>query len=332
MPFSTRRFRASLRAAACVAISLSSGASAASWMTELRGYDQRAANIGYRLAVAARPHCTMISPALGLSFDAIEQYESADRPLARSELGLGLTLQVSAVVPEGPADLAGVRIGDGLVAIAGTPINSPAKGSSAYARVENATQALQLVALSEPVELELVRGELEQKVRVVPQAACSTRFIVSTRESLDTFTDGYNVDLPAGLFRFAVDDDEVAAVAAHELAHGIFNQVRNRPKDLSGRRRVEYHADALGIALMASAGFSPRGAARFWTRFVAKDRLGFFRSRSHPSSTHRLAQIKVMVAAVDAGRSPTELATDIIRAELSAASRTTAQQKPNNPK
>ena len=29
-----------------------------SWMAELRGYDQRAATIGYRLAVAAKPFCT----------------------------------------------------------------------------------------------------------------------------------------------------------------------------------------------------------------------------------------------------------------------------------
>ncbi|MEP2726946.1 M48 family metallopeptidase [Roseibium sp.] len=284
-------------------------------MSELRQYDQRATAIGYRLATAARPYCARTSPTLGLTLDALERYEFADRPLAGQELGLTRELQIVGVTAGGPGDIAGLEVGDELNSIAGRPLALAPSGSPSHARVEEAYAAIERAG-PESIELGIRRGSTERILHVAPAIGCDIHLVISTRTSLSTFTDGHDIDVPVGLFRFAASDDEVAFAVAHEIAHAIFNQHRKAPKSFKAKRHMELRADALAVGLMAQAGFDPSGAVEFWTRFKARDTFGFLRFPDHPSTKYRLNQVRSNVTKLHAGSAPSELIAEVMQAEL----------------
>lgn len=295
-----------------ISLAVSRQAAAESWVSELRRYDQEAATIGHRLALAAREYCVNTAPALGLSVDALERYDLEDRALAQDELGLGGAVQISAVVPGGAASRAGVVAGDNLISIAGEAIGQGAPGAASYARTDAVLVALRTASDAEFLELGFRRGNTDFVTRLTSDLGCDIEWIVSTRSSRSTFTDGHAVDLPVGLFRFARSDGEIAFVAAHELAHAIFRQQGKRPRSLSGKRELEHSADALGVVLLMQAGFPPRDAAIFWTRFARADKLGFLRSADHPSTKDRIRRIEALIDEIDRGARPQDIAERLI--------------------
>jgi hypothetical protein len=290
-------------------------AQAASWMSELRTYDRQAAAIGYKLATAARPYCVRTSSTLGVTVDAVERYEPADWPLAGSVLGLTGALQISGVAAGGPGDLAGLKAGDELSSIAGKSLPFVPSVSPSHARVEEVYASIEHAAPGS-IELAVRRGSEEWVVKASPAIGCDIHLVVSTRMSLSTFTDGRDIDMPVGLFRFADSDAEIAFVAAHEVAHAIFNQHRRPPKSLKDKRDLELRADELAVGLMALAGFDPHGAVEFWTRYKARDTFGFLGSPSHPSNKHRLSQVRSSVTKLKEGSPPSELISEAMFAEL----------------
>lgn len=287
------------RAATLLILALSSGAGArgSDWLQVLRGYDQRAATLGFRLAVAARPWCARSAPLWGGDLGAVSQFGRDDQAAARRSLGLTDAPVLTAVVPDGPADRAGLRVGDELVAVDGAPVTTEGAGlADSPAHADAATRQLGDALAGGVATLTVRRAGNLVTVRLVGQPGCAVRWIVSSRDGVGAASDGVDVDLPVGLFRFAPDDHELAAVAAHELAHVVFQDTRPRPRTVADRRREEDDADALGVVLMARAGYDPAAAVRFWTRFRAADRFGFLRAPTHRSTAGRVRLIRATVA------------------------------------
>jgi predicted Zn-dependent protease len=102
------------------------------------------------------------------------------------------------------------------------------------------------------------------------QPRCVSLFWVDPKSTKDAGADGERVRVTSGLIAFLVNDDELAAVAAHELAH---NQL-GHPALLDGLKKgrakalrtTEIEADQLAIWLLANAGYDPRAAVRMWQR------------------------------------------------------------------
>lgn len=282
------------------------------WVSDLRGYDQRAATIGHRLATAALPYCDRTIPTLGLSLDAIERYDHDDRGLVRSELGLGDAVQISAVVPDGPASAAGAQPSDSLIAVDSEPVADFAGGPPALARLEQVLTVLNDTDTRTGTVLTLRREGTEFVAHIIPQVVCDVEWVVSTRTSQNTFSDGRHVDLPVGLFRFVKSDDELAFVAAHELAHSIFKQKRRGAKGLKARRELEHDADTVAVALLWHAGYDPMASAEFWSRFAKADTFGFLRSPSHLSTSDRITRLLPLAARLNDHASERALASRLI--------------------
>src|SRR5262249_25352167 len=134
-----------------------------------------------------------------------------------------------------------------------------------------------------------------------------------------------------GLLRFVENDDQLAAVLSHEIAHALAHHASERlarqqllgqasrvggtgPADpearhqivnilaglsgLSHDRQQESEADHIGVFLMTFAGYDPRAAVTFWERMsgAAAGRAQPPELLSdHPSDARRVEQIRAWV-------------------------------------
>ncbi len=149
-----------------------------------------------------------------------------------------------------------------------------------------------------------------------------------------------------GLLKFAENDDELAAVLAHEIGHTLSHHLHETNgerfvKDFSPiysygestlsriaymtsnyltnvvksyfvepeRQRREYEADARGLFLMAEAGYDPRAAVEIMKRYAksANDKTGETEFQSHPATLIRIEKLEALLPSAIARYQASEL-------------------------
>ncbi|WP_298672858.1 M48 family metallopeptidase [uncultured Sphingomonas sp.] len=271
----------------------------------LRAIDLRLGTIGYRLATANAALCDRQAPITGALFHAIAQYDRASEAAARQAFGFATPVAVEAVVAGSPAARAGLQPNDGIVAVDGTNVASVGAPSS----VADRDAVLAAIARGGMrVRLDVVRGGAGRTVDVAGVAGCAATFEVVLGPAMTAQSDGKVVQLGVRFFE-RYRDDEVAVIAAHELAHivlkhrarleaagvkgGLFGEL-GRNARLS--QRAEDEADRLSVHLLYNAGYDPASAARFWRAHGGDIDGGLFRSRTHPATKTRAAAMEAEAA------------------------------------
>jgi predicted Zn-dependent protease len=118
-----------------------------------------------------------------------------------------------------------------------------------------------------------------------------------------------------GILAVARNDDQVAAVLGHEIAHALAHHANERvARDDKGHvsflrgkaydRQQESEADHIGLFLMTFAGFNPKETVRFWQQMEQRNqggRIPEFLS-DHPSGDHRVRDFQKWVPQAEAGK------------------------------
>lgn len=273
------------------------GAAEAS-LADLRASDVRVLSTGFRLATANAPFCRKTENSAGLTLHHIAQYP--DAAAARRTFGFDGDYAVLALVADGPAAQAGLRTDDAVVSLDGKPFTpSPADLAAidqvaAYRPVAWGDATLRAALDKGPVSLEVVRGGQPLTFTLTGTAACRSRFELRPTDSYGASADGDIVGITVPMLSFMADDDELAAILAHELAHNLLEH-RRRLNEAGVQRGLmqqlgrnarltlatEIEADRLSIWLMANAGYDPQGAIRFWTRYGKQRGKGIFSAPTH---------------------------------------------------
>src|SRR5687767_164840 len=177
-------------------------------------------DVGQSLVVAAAPFCTpTLTPALGVRLANARQYNTEWQPAAR-DFGLGDSLIIQHVASASPAALAGVRSGDRLLRINAVP--SPT-GASA---VEQASTLLARSAVaSGAVDLTVPNDSTDLTLRVRAESACDFPVIAQTSAMPNAFENGRAIVVTSAMLRFIQDDEELAVLLAHEIAHNALRHV-----------------------------------------------------------------------------------------------------------
>jgi beta-barrel assembly-enhancing protease len=243
---------------------------------QIAAAEARVAAIGYRLAARNAGWCDRRAPQLGWILGDRRLYPAALWPGARAAYNASDADApfVAALVPGGPADRAGLNVGDSLDP---PGIALSASAAAPHARID----AVEQWVSSRGARIE-VRLSVNGKMRSIePEPGCYGDFRVEATAALNAAADGRLIKIPAGLAALFPRDDELAAVVAHELAHNILSH-RDRldaagvPPDrrrLSKRdqeqiRMTEVDADALSVWLLAGAGYDPNAALSMWDRLA----------------------------------------------------------------
>ena len=119
-----------------------------------------------------------------------------------------------------------------------------------------------------------------------------------------------------GILQVVQNDDQLATVLSHEIAHVLAHHAseriaRERPgivgmlEGFKYDRKQESEADHIGVFLMTFAGFNPEEAVRFWQRMqrLSENRghlLDFL--SDHPSDAQRIHDLQAWVPRAEAAK------------------------------
>jgi hypothetical protein len=292
--------------------------SASPGLAALETADARVAAIAWRLQTSNAELCSETTPLAGFTVQTLAQYQPAVRADVAARIGRGRQPSVQTVVPGGAADRAGLRPGDVVTRINGwpTPKDLPPRASyEATAR----TQAMIDAALkSPPLMLEIHRGKLRKTLPVTGMVGCASRVEIVTGRAFNAQADGQYVQISGSLVDFATNDDELAIVVAHELAHNILHHRARRPETEQDSRGIfavlklgrrdaelrndEFEADWLGVWLLARAGYDIDAVVPFWMRLGQNAADGASSDNTYPDWSNRIDRAAAAVAEVKAQR------------------------------
>lgn len=276
----------------------------------LQASDLRVATIAFRLAAKGSNICPIKTRLVGITLHDALQYAPALRTTAREVFGLGTRVAVLAVAPGSPADVAGVKAGDGLMAVQMERLAVSQSSRSSYANVGAAYALLERSAAAGSVNMLVERAGATRSLTVGPVAGCASRVQLLPSPRIEARADGTNLSVTAGLLRYVRDDDELALALAHEMAHNalghrvLLDSQRVRPRraargaDAAKVLDTERAADRLAYYLMARAGYDIGVVPGFWKRLYqgpARDELG---PSTHPDSAARIADAELVSAEI----------------------------------
>jgi hypothetical protein len=283
-------------------------------LERLRAEDLRVATVGYRLTTRGLPICARTRPQAGLLVHDIAQYAPAFRADAEALFALGHGPAVEAVVAGGPADRAGVRAGDRLVAINGAPVIAAISAKARYDSVAAVQKRLREGFGSGAVTLALDRGGQPLQITVTGAPACASDVQLIPGTDHNSSADGTYAIMVSALVEEAQNDSELAFLIGHEMAHNILGHpARLESEGVSfglfsgiGRnaariRATEQDADYFGLYLAAQAGYDPADALNFWRRYTAKH-SSFLADATHLNGGNRIRFLERVAAEIAAQR------------------------------
>ncbi|NFV80026.1 M48 family metallopeptidase [Magnetospirillum aberrantis] len=279
-----------------------------------------------RLVTAAAPLCPEKVASLGMAVHSRADYVGIE---AAEDAGIGGRPMVLAVIPGGPADRAGIKVGDELLSI----------GPEEVSRFRMAQRSVRNAMGSDPGPraVKVKRGDTEMVLTAQPDMACAYTLDYQPRDNvINAYADGSAVLITGGMARFA-ENDELALVMAHEIAHNARDHVASkRAGAITGMilgsildglvgalaggastggafgrmgeqagggvysQDYEAEADYVGLYIMARAGYAIDGAPTFWRKMAEVNPDAISRAYSHPTTPERLVAMDAAVAEIKA--------------------------------
>jgi hypothetical protein len=264
------------------------------YFSGLAEQEARLAAIAYRLTTANAGWCPQTTPQPGWILGDLRRFKTSDRPAAGGIYGTSDGPFIAAVAPGSPAESAGLLRGTRIAAINGKAV--PASGDEPTIRIDEIIVALYDL---DPASA-WAATDAEGRVHSLAAApGCASAFRIEFTGA-QAAANGILVRVTLKLAQSVADDDELAAVVAHELAHNI---LRHRERLAGDRpaarvRQTEFEADRLSVWLMAGAGYDPAAAIRFWNRH----KRPLIRDASHPPRSERIAAIEAEMATMQTAR------------------------------
>ncbi|MEP3052020.1 MAG: hypothetical protein ABJP48_04680 [Erythrobacter sp.] len=261
--------------------------------------DQRLQDIGWRLATGNAAFCPDVAPAIGLQLHDLASYGEPD--IARAALDLTGYFAVQTAAANSPAGaVSSLSQNREIIGLNGVNPNSwPAEEKYHWQRLVLAHDFIDR-ALAETGEL-AVRFADGSGVTLTAKPACATRFELSG-SGRRAVADGKRVVIGVEFVGFTYAEDELAAAIAHELAHNLLGHRAWLDEFGRGRRNVrktEREADRLMPWLLANAGYDPRAAQRFMTRWGPANDRGIFRARTHDGWDERAEFIAAEIPVIE---------------------------------
>ncbi|MFL6846196.1 MAG: M48 family metalloprotease [Allosphingosinicella sp.] len=284
--------------------------------TTLRRDDLRIARVAYRLALAGAPLCAEQYPLTGLLFHHLAEYEPRDRPLMVRRYRLDRGPGILSVLEDSPAAAAGLVAGDVLLAVNGAPLPTGSAVAAEPKRerwrrlADESEDRLEAALRKGPAELRVLREGRELDLRLGSIPACLGRVRLARSTQVNAFATGRTVVMTLSMLDFLKNDDELAVVLGHELAHNILHHPAMHDEDgvlvalgvkASAMWKREEAADRFGLRLMGKAGYDLDSAIPFWRRYLGK--YDWFPQifRSHPSLAAREKIAAEEIAAIRRG-------------------------------
>jgi len=221
---------------------------------------------------------------------------------------------VVGVIDDYIADLAGIKEGDIIKEIEGKKIND--SKDVAFKADEVATVIVE-------------RSDTKLSFDVIPEVQPYVRIRLKETGKINAYAKFSGIEFTTGMVHFVEDEDELAVIMGHELAHltakhlpknismaalcgtlggltGPFAPLTTQALYAPYSRKNEREADYLGLIYAHNAGYDVQKGAALWKRFaleIPRSRSKSF-LRSHPASPERILRVKMVGEMIKSDESP----------------------------
>jgi len=221
---------------------------------------------------------------------------------------------VVGVIDDYIADLAGIKEGDIIKEIEGKKIND--SKDVAFKADEVATVIVE-------------RSDTKLSFDVIPEVQPYVRIRLKETGKINAYAKFTGIEFTTGMVHFVEDEDELAVIMGHELAHltakhlpknismaalcgtlggltGPFAPLTTQALYAPYSRKNEREADYLGLIYAHNAGYDVQKGAALWKRFaleIPRSRSKSF-LRSHPASPERILRVKMVGEMINSGENP----------------------------
>ena len=151
----------------------------------------------------------------GILFESLVDYRKRDRKFAKRAFPeLTDTLTISHVIKGSPAETSGLMVGDVLEEYNGKKITKPND-------LENAFKPLRSKERPGPGRFVVERGGKRIEVSIEPEQIAGYQIILLDDAKVDASVGADSIYLTYGVLAYAENDDDLALVLAHQLAHHV---------------------------------------------------------------------------------------------------------------
>lgn len=286
---------------------------------------KRVADVGWRVLAGAAPACCEATEGQsGALFATIHDIPEPLRALYFARYQFQDEALVVAVAADSPAERAGLAVGDRIEAVDGRAVPQSA-------RTGRTVEDMLAGRAGSPVTLTVRRDGQASAVTLVPAPACRSRLKMARAGAVNAFADGHEVVVLSGMVRFLEDDDHLATVIGHEIAHNIRGHLSKQAENeqtgaaigsvldlLTGARELKDHwagvggrafsqgfeteADYVGLYLTAQAGFDIAKAPSLWRRMAVANPITIGHASTHPTTPSRFVTLEAAVKEIEAKR------------------------------
>ena len=288
-------------------------------------------NMGYKINYANVDICKKVDYTSGITY--VNDYAIGIK-IARffpSNLNLSSKVSIIDIVENSPADKAGLLVGDKILKLGDYELPEGKKAlkkiSKHFSKLE--TEEIQKIKIDR-------NGEIKT-FEFAKNKICNYPIILTQDNIVNAFADGKKVIMTQGIVNYAKDDNELALVIAHELAHNDRGHLDAKNKNTlvmgsigfildlmtiyySGGTAggdaqntelwskigaeaysVEFEKDADygGAYYAVRAGYDIGNANEFWERMGAENPKSIAFNSSHPATAERYLQIKKTVEEIN---------------------------------
>lgn len=238
------------------------------------------------------------------------------RDVARRTLRMGDGITVMKVFRDSPAEAAGLRRGDKIIGVEGEEIGEGEEGWKRFLSVSEKS------ATGGWVSMTVDRAGVESDLHLRPILACDYPVTLSNDDSVNAYADGKSVIITTGMMRFVENDEELALIISHELAHNTLGHIEKKTGNailgaiiggLAGAyigadfsrlganvggmafsQEFESEADYAGVYYAGRAGYDISDAVHLWRRMGAENpaAIHLHRGSTHPSTAQRFLAIE----------------------------------------
>ncbi len=269
-----------------------------------------------------------VVPTAGMYLANFHLFSKNLRDTTADVVGMDEHLRVAQIYQNSPAHKQGLRVGDRIIEINGTPIPSNAKAMVTATRLANEQHLT-----NNHVTYTIKRNGQQLNYTINPLPICNFPIFLSGKQEINAYADGEKMVVYRGLTRFFPQDENLALILSHELAHnamrhidalqqnamvggllgatvdilassagvgtgGRFSQAGAQMGAMRYSQDFEREADYIGLYFMARAGYNISEAANVWRRMATLSPQGISIAKTHPTTAERFIGLEQTIAEI----------------------------------